>query len=141
MEERTEIAIGTAPPDARGPQNSFVGGCFFSFIMAAVASPAQTLTTLYNFTGGNDGAGPNAPLVQGSDGNFYGTTLKGGAGSCTQSSLGCGTIFQITPQGALSTLSSFGNEGSIPSALIQALTENFMGQQASCSQLFPLDRW
>ena len=32
------------------------------------------LTSLYSFTGGNDGANPYAGLVQGSDGNFYGTT-------------------------------------------------------------------
>ena len=37
-----------------------------------------TLTSLYSFTGGNDGANPGAGLVQGSDGNFYGTTVGGG---------------------------------------------------------------
>jgi uncharacterized repeat protein (TIGR03803 family) len=36
------------------------------------------LTTLYSFTGGNDGAYPDAGLVQGSDGYFYGTTDGGG---------------------------------------------------------------
>ena len=36
------------------------------------------LTSLYSFTGGNDGANPYAGLVQGSDGNFYGTTCYGG---------------------------------------------------------------
>ena len=36
------------------------------------------LTSLYSFTGGNDGADPHAGLVQGSDGNFYGTTAYGG---------------------------------------------------------------
>ena len=35
------------------------------------------LTSLYSFTGGNDGANPYAGLVQGSDGYFYGTTLLG----------------------------------------------------------------
>ncbi len=36
------------------------------------------LTTLYSFTGGNDGAYPEAGLVQGTDGYFYGTTQYGG---------------------------------------------------------------
>jgi len=47
------------------------------------------LTTLYSFTGTNDGAYPNAGLVQGSDGSFYGTTFNGGAG-------GAGTVFRLT---------------------------------------------
>ena len=47
------------------------------------------LTTLYSFTGGNDGGSPYGDLVQGSDGNFYGTTEYGGQG-------GAGTIFRLT---------------------------------------------
>ena len=47
------------------------------------------LTSLYSFTGGNDGANPVAGLVQGSDGNFYGTTSGGGQG-------GAGTVFRLT---------------------------------------------
>jgi uncharacterized repeat protein (TIGR03803 family) len=43
-------------------------------------------TILYSFSGGNDGAGPVAVLVQGSDGSFYGTTSGGGAG----------TVFRLT---------------------------------------------
>jgi uncharacterized repeat protein (TIGR03803 family) len=46
------------------------------------------LTSLYSFTGGNDGANPNG-LVQGSDGSFYGTTSSGGVG-------GAGTVFRLT---------------------------------------------
>ena len=40
------------------------------------------LTSLYSFTGTNDGANPQAGLVQGSDGNFYGTTYHGGTNNC-----------------------------------------------------------
>ena len=43
---------------------------------------------------------PYAGLVQGSDGNFYGTTIAGGANSE-------GTVFKITPSGTLTTLYSF----------------------------------
>jgi hypothetical protein len=55
--------------------------------MAAIASPAQTFNTLLSFDG-SDGEGPAsfASLVQGLDGNLYGTTLGGGAN-------GNGTVF------------------------------------------------
>ena len=58
-----------------------------------------TLTSLYSFTGTNDGNRPNG-LVQGSDGNFYGTMSFGDAS-------GEGTVFQVTPAGVLTTLVSF----------------------------------
>lgn len=51
-----------------------------------------------------DGKNPLVTLVQGSDGDFYGTTNNGGAGCGTT---GCGTIFKVTPQGALTTLYTF----------------------------------
>jgi len=48
----------------------------FRFCAAmAIDSPAKiTVTTLVNFDGAN-GNQPMAPLVQGTDGNFYGTTM------------------------------------------------------------------
>jgi uncharacterized repeat protein (TIGR03803 family) len=42
-------------------------------------TPSGTLTVLYDFTGNTDGGFPLAPLVQGTDGNFYGTTYPGAA--------------------------------------------------------------
>jgi hypothetical protein len=57
-------------------------------------------TTLYNFQGGSDGALPNAPALFDSAGNLYATTSAGGAASaCDVGSLtvGCGTIFKLTP--------------------------------------------
>jgi len=48
-----------------------------------------TLTTLYSFTGGADGANPYAGLIQGKDGNLYGTTQHGGL-------FGNGTVFKLT---------------------------------------------
>ncbi len=73
-------------------------------------------------------------LVQGTDGNFYGTTFQGGAnGAC--SGLGCGTVFKITPGGTLTTLSSFDNyptDGANPRAgLIQSTDGNFYGTMDS----------
>jgi uncharacterized repeat protein (TIGR03803 family) len=78
-------------------------------------TPAGKLTTLYNFCSQSacaDGSNPEAALVQGTDGNFYGTTTNGGnvyngaTGYCF-SSYGCGTAFKITPSGTLTTLYSF----------------------------------
>jgi uncharacterized repeat protein (TIGR03803 family) len=67
-----------------------------------------------------------AALVQGIDGNLYGTTSAGGASSrCTN---GCGTVLKITPQGTLTTLHSFDfTDGYVPQALVQARNGNFYG--------------
>ncbi len=94
-----------------------------------------TLTTLYTFCpkgncpdGGPDGANPNAPLVQGADGSFYGTTMQGGslANQCT---FGCGTFFKMAPSGALTTLYTFqdSTDGLFPGQILQALDGNFYG--------------
>ena len=85
-------------------------------------SPLGTLSVLYSFTGSTDGAYPYAGLIQGSDGNFYGTTLQGGAS-------GVGTVFQLTPA-ALTVLYSFtgGTDGAFPYAsLLQGTDGNFYG--------------
>ena len=81
-----------------------------------------TFTSLYSFTGTNDGANPYAGLVQGSDGNFYGTTSSGGTN-------GYGTVFKFATNGTLTTLVSFGNtNGASPQAgLVQASDGNFYG--------------
>jgi uncharacterized repeat protein (TIGR03803 family) len=85
-------------------------------------TPAGKLTTLHNFTYGKDGANPYDALVQGRDGNYYGTAQYGGAH-------GLGVVFKITPQGTMTTLHSFNSsDGSEPEAgLIQATDGNFYG--------------
>ena len=66
-------------------------------------SPSGSYTNLYSFGGyPNDGAYPQAGLVQGSDGNFYGTTYFGGTNSCAS-----GTVFRISPSGSYTNLYSF----------------------------------
>ncbi len=79
-------------------------------------TPTGALTTLYSFCSLSvcaDGQGPMGALVEGADGNFYGTTFAGGVGTaCNPENgvLGCGTVFQITPGGTLRTLYSFCKE-------------------------------
>ncbi|MGC2551963.1 MAG: choice-of-anchor tandem repeat GloVer-containing protein [Candidatus Sulfotelmatobacter sp.] len=99
-------------------------------------TPTGTLTTLYSFcsqTNCTDGWGPVGGLIQGSDGNFYGTTAYGGAGVCGTPSSGCGTIFNINPSGNLTTLYNFCSQancadGANPeSALLQASDRVFYG--------------
>jgi uncharacterized repeat protein (TIGR03803 family) len=72
-------------------------------------TPRGELTTLHNFAGYPfEGADPYAGLVQAPDGNFYGTTEKGGANDGTGcGGYSCGTVFEITPQGEMTTLYSF----------------------------------
>jgi uncharacterized repeat protein (TIGR03803 family) len=84
-------------------------------------TPAGSLTTLVSFTGTN-GAEPVAGLVQGTDGNFYGTTGEDG-------SINDGTVFKMTPAGSLTTLATFtGGNGDQPSAgLVQGTDGNFYG--------------
>jgi uncharacterized repeat protein (TIGR03803 family) len=77
-------------------------GVFLLWAAAAAALPAQTFRSLLSFDL-MDGHAPAAPLVQGTDGNFYGTTLYGGTVNDD-----AGTVFKITPDGTLTTLYSFG---------------------------------
>ncbi len=68
------------------------------------------LTLVYSFCGQpncTDGEGPTGTLVEGTDGNYYGTTNSGGVNFCASQGHGCGTVFKITPEGALTTLYSF----------------------------------
>ncbi|MGB9255160.1 MAG: choice-of-anchor tandem repeat GloVer-containing protein [Candidatus Korobacteraceae bacterium] len=98
-------------------------------------TPGGSATLLYSFCSKSncaDGANPQSGLVQGSDGNFYGTTEVGGTGTgCFYGT--CGTVFKITPQGTLTTLYSFCSQsgcidGSNPSdALVQANDGNLYG--------------
>jgi uncharacterized repeat protein (TIGR03803 family) len=71
--------------------------------------PSGNPTVLYSFTGGSDGAYPEAGVIADVAGNLYGTTISGGANDA-------GTVFQLTPAGALNVLYSFtgGSDGALP---------------------------
>ncbi|MGA2188318.1 MAG: choice-of-anchor tandem repeat GloVer-containing protein [Steroidobacteraceae bacterium] len=100
------------------------------------------LTTLYEFCSHNtagsgsagctDGYQPNAGLVEGTNGDFYGTTSEGGA-TASEDETGGGTVFKVTSKGVLTTLYSFCSktectDGALPNAgLVQATDGNFYG--------------
>jgi len=116
----------------QGTDGNFYGATFEagsgSYGTLFKMTPTGGLTTLVSFAGANGGL-PNANLVQGSDGNFYGMTYEGGSTYVSINNLGEGTIFRMTPAGALTTLVSFtGANGSYPAAnLVQGIDGNFYG--------------
>jgi uncharacterized repeat protein (TIGR03803 family) len=70
-----------------------------------------TFNVFYTFAG-SDGSGPSTDLVEGPDGNIYGTAYTGGSN-------GGGAFFSITPAGASSTLTvlssfAYGTDGTNP---------------------------
>ncbi|MFZ0659104.1 MAG: choice-of-anchor tandem repeat GloVer-containing protein [Candidatus Binataceae bacterium] len=97
-------------------------------------TPSGRLTTLYSFcrqANCTDGETPSSRLIQGIDGNLYGTTIMGGAKKA-------GTVFKITPSGTLNTVYSFCSvvassgpehclDGDAPNGLIQGIDGNFYG--------------
>jgi len=98
-------------------------------------TPSGTLTTLYSFCSLVDGSGyctdgnhPLAAPLQASNGNFYGTTFFGGPSNS-------GTVYEITPDGELTTLDTFCSslgcaDTSTTASLIQATGGNLYGTTA-----------
>ncbi len=68
-------------------------------LVTATAATAQTFSTLVSFDGTNGATPYYMSLVQGEDGNLYGTSRDGG--------YGFGTVFRLTPAGNLTTLYDF----------------------------------
>jgi len=124
------------PHDGAGPFAALVQGSDGNFYATAYSggthnsgtvfriSPGGSYTNLYSFgSHPDDGAYPAAPLVQGSDGNFYSTTYLGGANNN-------GIVFRISPNGSETNLHSFGtapNDGDPYSGLVLGSDGNFYG--------------
>jgi uncharacterized repeat protein (TIGR03803 family) len=90
------------------PGNLLPAGLVSFWLTVTGASGGILFTSLYSFTGSTDGCFPWGNLVQGSDGNLYGTANYGGA---IYSISGHGTIFQITLDGTFNALYQFANDG------------------------------
>ena len=73
-------------------------------------------TILHSFhVNTKDGSAPEAALVFDANGNLYGTTTEGGAGGVCRGGGGCGTVFELAPNGkggwTETVLHSFANKG------------------------------
>jgi uncharacterized repeat protein (TIGR03803 family) len=125
---------GTTFEGGPSPDCTTLSGCGTVFEM----TPTGNLTTIYSFCSKancSDGALPTGGFIQASNKNFYGTTGDGGANGCPTYAGGCGTIFQITPAGKLTTIYSFCSQtkctdGENPSGLMQGTNGNFYGVAA-----------
>jgi uncharacterized repeat protein (TIGR03803 family) len=117
---------GTAPVQAS--DGNIYGVTFGSFTLAATLykfTPASgTFATIYTFDQAH-GQFPSS-LIQGTDGNLYGTAVYGGASSC-------GTIFEFDLAGTPATVYNFpaGAGGCGPMSLLQATDGNFYGTTES----------
>jgi len=67
-------------------------------LLLPIVCPPATLKVLHAFRGSPDGSAPESNLIFDAAGNLYGTTYAGGAG--TACATGCGTVFQLTPDGS-----------------------------------------
>ena len=116
--ENVVYAFGAVPNDGIAPMvglcegndgtlygTTSTGGPFGSGGTVFGVTPAGAEVLLYTFQdNGADGLQPMAALISGGDGNFYGTTVGGGA-------YGDGAIFSISPLGAEAVVYSFGPSG------------------------------
>lgn len=82
-------------------------------------TPSGTYTVLHDFLGGTDGLNPASPPIQGTDGNFYGTTGHIDAFGETQS-----TAYRYSPS---SGFTSFGDIPNTQAPMIQASDGNLYG--------------
>ncbi|MEQ1559560.1 MAG: choice-of-anchor tandem repeat GloVer-containing protein [Methyloglobulus sp.] len=106
-------------------------------------TPTGAFKILHSFdaTITDGGHQPNAPLVQGTDGNFYGTT-KGSGVTVTQ-----GNVFKITPSGVYTNLHRFDSatafaQGTLPTAgLVQGSDGNFYGATSAGGKAIPFGNY
>jgi len=140
-----EFCTGPHCPDGAQPDGGLVlahdgnfygttgAGGLYGYGTIFKITPQGILTRLYSFCGQDqcsDGAYPVGSLIEGLDGNLFGTTTQGGNSGPPY---GCGTVFTINTKGTLTTLHKFVNrgDGCVPfENLIQASDGNFYGTTA-----------
>lgn len=118
------ITVQTAPAGLVCRVSNGTGTMGAADVTGITIGCVPNFTLLYSFAGGTDGANPHQySLLQGTDGNFYGATLYGGAHND-------GTVFEITPSGTETLLYSFAGSPSF-AGMIQASDGNFYGTTAN----------
>jgi uncharacterized repeat protein (TIGR03803 family) len=97
----------------------FAAGMLYA---AQIVRAEPALQTLYTFPKESTNcSGPAPQIIEGVDGDFYGTTYYGLSNAC-------GTVFKVTKTGVLSVLCSFsGTNGARPYSLTQCPDGNFYG--------------
>jgi uncharacterized repeat protein (TIGR03803 family) len=125
LDLKTAAAIHGSAFSHLGERTRWVLALAIILVLAAVARPAQgqTLTVLYAFKGGADGASPAASVMRDAAGNLYGTTDSGGTSSN-------GTVFKVDSAGRETVLYSFtgGADGGFPAAgVIEDAAGNLYG--------------
>ena len=136
-----------ATGDGQGPQYVMVGsdGNFYGTAISFGAyqcgavfkvTPEGDETLLHSFSGIRDGYRPNPALLQGSDGNFYGTTFGGGFGDE-------GILYKISPSGDETIITNFGpteTQGTSPAGIIFGRDGHIYGTTDS-GVIFELTYW
>lgn len=110
-----------------------VSGCGVVFELTPSGTGKWKESVLYAFQGGKDGLEPTGNLVFDTAGNLYGITYGGGTGTKCASVPGCGTVFELSPNGNGSwtetVLYSFtdGGDGALPVGLTIDASGNLFG--------------
>ena len=95
------------------------------FLLCSVSTPAAQVTILHSFGDGsvpNDGAYPSGPLIQASNGNFYGTT-----GGTALNPDGSGMIYEMPLAGAVSAIHTFTGPNLSPSDALLFYNNSLVG--------------
>lgn len=105
-------------PLVRATDGNFYGttkeGGTHNFGSVYKITPDGVITTLYSFSGNDDGSAPVAALVQGGDGNLYGVTASNNNLGNSGDYVGPGSIFRISTAGAFAVLRKFVNGEAAP---------------------------
>jgi len=134
----TFTSLGALPGEAYAPLLQATDGNFYGTTESGGSGSCQggcgtvfkitfkgVVKIVYNFDSAH-GAIPQSAVIQGADGNFYGTAGEGGT-------YGEGVVYRLTPQGVITVLHNFPdpnypNDGWWPLAgLVQASDGNFYG--------------